>query len=43
MLLIENEESTILNKKDNIILEKFINLLSIIDQKKAIELIKVNF
>lgn len=43
MLLIENEEVTTLNKKDNIILEKFIDLLSIIDEKKAVELIKSNF
>lgn len=40
MLLLENE---VLNNKDNIILEEFIDLLSIIDERKAVELIKSNF
>lgn len=43
MLLLENEESTMLNSEDNIILEEFVDLLSIIDKKKAIELIKIKF
>ncbi len=43
MLLLENEELTVLSSEDIIILEKFIDLLSIIDKKKAVELIKANF
>ena len=43
MLLLENEELTVLSSEDIIILEKFIDLLSIIDKKRAVELIKANF
>lgn len=43
MLLLENERFTILSSEENVILEKFIDLLSIIDEKKAVELIKSNF
>lgn len=40
MLLLEND---ILSNKENTILEEFIDLLSIIDEQRAIELIKVSF
>lgn len=43
MMLLENERFTILSSEENVILEKFIDLLSIIDERKAVELIKSNF